>query len=209
MMCIWYIIQAPMIILCLILLIASFSIQAFYYRNFSFDKTGNLVPNRFILFILKIDKICIKEVTENLPKNFLDWMIHPEEKQTKDNIMKAINSKTPHEFVTKAEKKLPPEKQTSFKVRFLTASQQAEIRDTLYNVSGLGKARKERIQTGTADLQTLKYGLVGWSNFLDDNGSPVNFDLGKIDDMIDMIPPEARSEIASHVRGESEVTEGE
>ena len=60
--------------------------------------------------------------------------------------MKAINSKTPHEFVTKAEKKLPPEKQTSFKVRFLTASQQAEIRDTLYNVSGLGKARKERNQ---------------------------------------------------------------
>lgn len=180
---------------------------SFKFRYYYMNKYGMIHPSFRILN--KLDVYLIREYEENLPKNLLDWIYHPSEEKTKEEIMKAINPNKEHTYVVKSERNLPDNQKTVFKVRYLTMAEQAEIRDSLYNVRGVGKARSERFQTGTADLETLKKGLKGWENFTDEEGKPLTFNASLITEMLNLIPPDARSELAAHIRGESEVSEGE
>jgi len=123
--------------------------------------------------------------------------------------MKAIEPGKQVEFICKSERDLDKKEQTIFLVEYLTASENAKLRDDLYDVTGAGKARKETLKTGTVELKALRMGLKGWKNFTDAKGEQISFNIDKIDDMIDMIPPEARSEIADFIRGESALDEGE
>lgn len=153
----------------------------------------------------------MNELENNLPRNLIDWFL-PENnhnKKRKEDLMKAINTKKPHDFVCKSDLKLEKSEQTVFQVRYLTAHELAVINDEIYQVSGVGAKRREQFKTGSTEFNVLKKVLVGWSNFKSDDGSDVSFDKGKIEEMIDMIPAEARREIVAHVRGESEVSEGE
>lgn len=125
--------------------------------------------------------------------------------------MKAIDISKVHDFIAKSDFKLPKEEQTTFKVKFLTALQQAEIRDQTYKAHGIGNKRSERFLTGTAELEAIRHGLVGWENFKDESGKDVPFETGKDkkDLMISYLPPDVRAEMSSFIRQESEVTEGE
>ena len=42
-----------------------------------------------------------------------------------------------------------------------------------------------------------------------EDGKPIKFDPTRVEDMVAMIPPPARSEIANFIRGESDLDEGE
>lgn len=124
--------------------------------------------------------------------------------------MKAINPKEIVEFISKEEKDLPQEEKTIFLVKFLTAYQNAKLRDELYDVTGAGKTRKETLKTGSADLKALKMGLKGWKNFKQDvDGKSVDipFDGNDVESMLDLIPPNVRNELADFIRGESEANE--
>lgn len=173
-----------------------------YFKN-------NLFPNRLILFFWNLERIIANDVYVNFPEQLIDWLTPNQTKKTKEEIMKAINPSKVHDYVCKPERGLSSSEQTVFKVKYLTVNQTAELRDEIYTVKGVGKARSEKLQTGTVDMKTLKLGLVGWANFKDEEGKEVVFDKNKIVDMLDMIPPEARTELAGHIRGESELTEGE
>jgi len=113
-------------------------------------------------------------------------------------IMKGVRYDQPHSYVCKCDKKVPKEERTIFKVRFLTADEQAEIRDEMYKISGIGAGRQERLLTGSSSLMALKKGLLGWENFkYEDTGEPIEFSV----DNFSCIAPAERDEIANYIRG--------
>ena len=117
--------------------------------------------------------------------------------------MKGVRFDKPHDYICKCDKSQPKEAQVIFKVKFLSAVQQAKIRDMLYTVTGIGASRKEVLLTGTATNDALELGLIGWENFnYEDSGEPIAFSK----ENFSCIPPLERDEIANHVRG---ATEGE
>lgn len=123
--------------------------------------------------------------------------------------MKAIDPEKIIDFIAKKEQgdKVPEEEKTVFKVKMLTAREGAELRDDLYNVSGSGKEREEKLKSGTIELKALRKGIKGWENFQDDDGEEIEFDSGKIDKMLDKIPPDIRMELADFIRGESSLAD--
>jgi hypothetical protein len=126
-----------------------------------------------------------------------------------EELMKAIDSDTTIEYVLKCEQKLDAKDQTVWLLKPLSAVKQAQLQDQLYDVEGMGKARKERLLTGTRMLELLKGHLVGWKNFLDKNGDPVKFDKDNVTASIDRIPAPYRQELADAIAEEGEVDEGE
>ena len=129
----------------------------------------------------------------------------------KELIMKAIDSTKAYDFVPKDDLKLEPAKRTVFKVKFMNPHVAANLGDQIYNVSGTGNSRRERILSGTQMFETLKSCLVGWDNMVDpeDDTKTVDFNTAKVEEMIAMIPVKYRNEIADFARGESELEEGE
>jgi len=118
--------------------------------------------------------------------------------------MKAIDPNILVDYVPKDERDKPEDEKTIFKVKFMTAGNNALLRDETYDVVGTGKQRKEMLRTGTVELKALRQGLKGWnSNFVDSDNEPIIFDESQIDKMIDMIPPVVRTEISDFIRGES------
>lgn len=111
--------------------------------------------------------------------------------------MKGIRYDKPHDYVCKCDRKKPEKEQTRFKVRFLTAPEQAELRDMIYSVQGFGDKRNERFLSGTISLEALKIGLKGWENFTHEDGEEIPFTV----DNFSCIPPAERDEIANYIRG--------
>jgi len=114
--------------------------------------------------------------------------------------MKGIRFDQVHSYVCKCDKGSPVLEQTSFKVRFLTASEQANLRDDMYEVAGVGTKRTEKLKTGSSTQKALELGLKGWENFKFDNGEEIPFSL----DNFSCIPPNERDEISNYIRGVEE-----
>ena len=111
--------------------------------------------------------------------------------------MKGVRFDKPHDYVCECDKKLPKEEQTLFKVRFLTAEEQAELRDIMYSVSGMGANRSEKFLTGTVANKALEIGLQGWERFSFEDGSDIPFTR----ENFSAIRPKERDEIANYIRG--------
>ena len=123
--------------------------------------------------------------------------------------MKAIRADKAYPFTVKDERDEPESEQTTFMCRYIDPKTSASLGDQLYNVSGVGAKRTERLLTGSQQLKILKACLVDWKNMTDDEGNVVPFDKAKPVEMIGMIPPQYRREIADFIQGESELEEGE
>lgn len=118
-----------------------------------------------------------------------------------DEIMKGVRYDKPHEYICEDDRQLANTKQTVFEVRYLTASEQAMLRDLMYKVAGVGAARKEQFLTGTMVLKALELGLLGWQNFkYEDSEEEIVFNQ----DNFSCIPPAIRDELANHIRGTEE-----
>jgi hypothetical protein len=126
-----------------------------------------------------------------------------------EEIMKAITADKAYPFVVKDERDAPEDERTVFMCKYIDPQTSASLGDQLYNVSGVGSNRRERLLTGSQQLKILKACLVDWKNFHDDSGKEIPFDKEKPVQMIGMIPPKYRREIADFIQGESEVEEGE
>ena len=111
--------------------------------------------------------------------------------------MKGVRFDKPHDYICECDKKLPKPEQTVFKVRFLTAEEQAELRDIMYSVSGMGANRSERFLTGTVANKALEIGLQGWEGFTYDDGADIPFSK----ENFSSIRPKERDEIANYIRG--------
>lgn len=124
-------------------------------------------------------------------------------------IMKAIDAKKAYPYICKSDRKLPKEQRTTFMCRYIDPYLDAKLGDQLFNISGSGNSRKERLLTGTQRMEILQGCVKGWENFKDENDALVKFDEKNIEGMIAMIPPPARAELADFIRGESDLDEGE
>lgn len=78
------------------------------------------------------------------------------------------------DYVLKSERDLPPEKQTVFRLKPLTLREQSECErvDVWVDKSGAGHQVMDRKELAR---KQLTFGLVGWRNFLDENGKAVEF----------------------------------
>lgn len=132
----------------------------------------------------------------------------------KEKIMKAIHADKAYDYIPKEDRKKKPEERTTFKVKYLDPFTAASLGDQIFDVSGVGTKRRERLMTGTQQLEILKNCLVGWDNFEDPDSTSdkkkfLDFDAKKLEEMLSCIPPPVRAELADFARGESELDEGE
>lgn len=204
----WIIFQSPLIITYFIFLHISFFIQKRYFRY-------NLFPSLLIKKLWNIESIIIRDIFIHLPSSLIDWIQPSLEQKTKEEYMKALTPNAVIRHVCKDDlentKKNPDEKknETVFLLKPLSVQQQADLRDNMYKVSGIGKKRTEKFQTGTSEVDALKIGLLGWENFTNEKGDQVSFDKTNVSGMLEMIPADARTELAAKIRGDAEVDEGE
>jgi hypothetical protein len=152
----------------------------------------------------KLYKISIREINTTV----LDSVVFATQIKRRE-IMKAIDVNKSYEYIVKDERKLHDKDKTVFLCKFLDPQTAADLGDRIYQVSGLGAKRKEQLLTGTQRYTILKSCLVGWRNMRSEDGKEITFDNTHIAEMIAMIPPNYRNEIANFISGESEIEEGE
>jgi len=146
--------------------------------------------------------------------NLIENLINYYREENKMPKITSLKSDQVQEFTPECEKDLKESERTIFLYRFLDVKDAASITDDVYTAKGFGKKREERLRAGTQDLTILRKGLVGWKNFEDDGGNPVEWEdpIGshqKIRDAMDRnlnkIPPDTRGEIADVIRGASNI----
>lgn len=112
------------------------------------------------------------------------------------------------------QKDVPPNQRAVFYYIPLGAFEYARIQDQLYQVTGFGKQRQERLLTGSQQIEVLVKGLKGWRNFNYGDGSEVPWedpgdsknDKERREIMlrnVERIPQDTRAELADIIRGES------
>ena len=125
-----------------------------------------------------------------------------------------LKSDHAHEFEPKGQEDIPADERTAFLCKFLDVNMSAKITDQVYSAKGFGAKREELLRAGTQEIEILREGLVGWKNFLYEDGTEIEWKeiprgLNKqkraviMDENLNRIPPETRGEIADFIRGTS------
>jgi len=109
------------------------------------------------------------------------------------------------DYVLEADRKLPKEKQTIFKVKVLRATELARLQDefSVFNRDG-----SFTIKTGSKELAILDMGITGWENFKDKNGKTIPFDE-KNPDRWDVLRRDYRTELANFITEQTQLNEDE
>ncbi|MDD5762175.1 MAG: hypothetical protein PHP88_06650 [bacterium] len=121
----------------------------------------------------------------------------------------AVDPNKSWEYVLLVDRELPPEQQTVFELKVLTARDLASIQDgsTTGNVDG-----SLMFKSGTQTLRILDLGVSGWRNFKNESGAEVPFrdNNGKPrSENWDVLRPEWRRELANAITEQNRLTEEE
>ena len=125
----------------------------------------------------------------------------------------ALDPKATFEYVLEDDRSLPTEEQTVFTLRGLTVAEEARVADSM--ISGLPGQDELSFRSGTHQLTGLRYGLRGWSNFKDSEGSAVPFETTNgnprnvKDSSLDRILPAYRTELVNAILERGSVNEAE
>jgi len=126
-------------------------------------------------------------------------------------MVRAVDPRSTWDYVLLAERELPPEERTTFRLRPLTAREQAQVEDTALTTGPDGRVYS--LNTGTHALTILRLGLVGWEGFADEDGRPVPFaknGSGTVSEAcLDAIPSRVRHELANAITEQTKVSEGD
>lgn len=125
-----------------------------------------------------------------------------------------IKPDQPHEFEPKGQDDVPVEERLVFLCRFLDVGMSARITDNVYTAKGFGAKREELLRAGTQEVEILREGLIGWRNFMYEDGTEIEWvevprgvsrqkKNNIMDQNLNKIPPEIRSDIADFIRGGS------
>jgi len=126
----------------------------------------------------------------------------------------AVDPRQPWDYVLKAERN--NETPTKFHLRPLTCGELATVEDNLAAFNA--ESGEARLLSGTQTLKILRMGLVGWSDFYDAEGKPVEFqgtrrkvagqDVVQPDDItLDRLVPADRREIAEAITEQNRLTD--
>ena len=119
--------------------------------------------------------------------------------------MRGFDPNLPRDFIVKDEIELPTAEQTVFKIKSLTVRESEILKNVLFTKQGSGEKAVEKLLIGSQERRALEMGLVGWDNFIDQNGNAISY----CQQNIDYIPAKYRTEIALEIRGENELSEDE
>jgi len=125
----------------------------------------------------------------------------------------ALDPKATFEYVLEDDQSLPPEEQTVFTLRGLTVAEEARVADSM--ISGLPGQDELSFRSGTHQLTVLRYGLRGWTGFLDSEGKSVQFETSNgsprqvKDASLDRILPKYRTELVNAILERGSVNEDE
>jgi hypothetical protein len=125
----------------------------------------------------------------------------------------ALDPKATFEYVLEDDQSLPKEDQTVFTLRGLTVAEEARVADSM--ISGLPGQDELSFRSGTHQLTVLRYGLRGWTGFLDGEGKPVAFETSNgsprhvKDSSLDRILPKYRTELVNAILERGSVNEAE
>ena len=119
-----------------------------------------------------------------------------------------------HEFEPKNQENVPTDERLVFLCKFLDVNMSARITDQVYTAKGFGNKREELLRAGTQEIEILRLGLVGWKNFVYDDGTEVEWEdiprglsnqkaAAIMDRNLNKVPPEIRGEVADFIRGQS------
>lgn len=117
----------------------------------------------------------------------------------------AVDPNRTFDYVLKEDRDLPPEQQTVFKLKVLSARELARLEDS---VSVMDKDGNWQVKVGTKTLEILSCGLRRWDNFRDRNGNLITF-VGSMDDNFDRLRPEWRRELADAITEQANLSEDE
>ncbi len=121
----------------------------------------------------------------------------------------AVDPSKSWDYVLLVDRELPPEQQTIFELKVLSARDLAAIQDgaTKGNVDG-----SLEFKSGTQTLRILEMGVRGWRNFKDDTGADVPYreNNGKPrPENWDCLRPEWRRELANAITEQNRLSEEE
>lgn len=107
-------------------------------------------------------------------------------------------------YVLFADRRLPREQQTVWKLKHLTLAEEQALLDNWSRDPITGQAVRNAI--GSEHLTVLRRGLVGWTNLLDADGLAIPFEAGPwggaTDDLLFRIPLMDREELARAIENE-------
>src|SRR3990172_4804931 len=111
----------------------------------------------------------------------------------------AMNPKKPrwHVIITD-QKEVPSEKKFTFQYIMLDLVAEANLRDNIIKVKGMGEDREEKYSIGAQDREILMTCIRGWKNLIDDENKEIEF--SKVN--IEYIPPKVREEMIRVIRGD-------
>lgn len=121
----------------------------------------------------------------------------------------AIDPSKTFDYVLLCDRANPPEEQTVFQLRVLSARELAEIEDGAIRSDREGKLE---YLSGSQTIRILNYGLRGWRNFRDAAGNEVPFreNNGKPrGENWDCLLPEWRRELANAITEQNRISETE
>lgn len=127
----------------------------------------------------------------------------------------AITPNSTFEYVLKVDRDLPEEERTLFRLRALSAAEQAKVED---QTASLSREDEIRVRSGSTILEALRLGLVGWEGFRDENGNEVPFrstkrkvagvEVPQCDPAnLDWLLPEWRRELVEAITARGKLTE--
>ena len=107
-------------------------------------------------------------------------------------------------YVLQADRRLPKEKQTVFKLKHLTLAEEQALLDNWSRDPVTGQGVRNAV--GSEHLLVLRRGLVGWTNLVDGDGLDIKFEPGPwggaTDALLFLIPLMDREELARAIENE-------
>lgn len=127
----------------------------------------------------------------------------------------ALDPKATFTYILEDDRQAEPSQRTEFTLRGLTVGEEARVADSM--ISSVPGEDELTYRSGTHQLTVLRYGLRGWSKFMDSDNKEIPFEVTKgnprhvTDDCLDRLSAKHRQELTSAVleRGEVSKDEGE
>jgi len=125
-----------------------------------------------------------------------------------------VDPKHEYSFIADEDKELPKDQQTVFKIRPLTAREEAHVTDAFLEMEIGSGAPKAKSRLGARSIAILNIGLLGWENFppgdVDDHQFKQRGEGTKrvvADETLSRIPGDIRTDLANAITDRLGMTE--
>lgn len=132
--------------------------------------------------------------------------------------LKALSIDKVKTYESKLDTEKGTENATVFQIKALSARQAAKIRDksTKFAADGQGETTVT-MEMNTANVEFVRYGLKGWTNFKDEAGNLVEFKSTKDkdevecvhEDCLNLLPSDLIQELSQEIQGFNNLSETE